>query len=814
MTEYVLEIELISPLTSAAGEGRVGLVDRDIVFDDFGLPILPGRRLKGLWREAYQDVTDAWKQCQQAYTSTEKIFGASGKGYGEGDAYIHVLNAELKNDPSLKGWLNYLQHDQVRNSDGNKILHSDDVVQYFATVRAQTAIDRLTGSAKENTLRLIRTLNSGYVFRAPVRFSAPPNQSLENALALGAEAIQYMGSSRTRGTGKVRCRFLKIVNGNITPLTPKINQNVLPSIDGACITKPSPNTNVQPTVFSSSINDTPTHILRYRLKMIAPAVIPVADGDPNKIVTRKDIPGSHLWGAAAWHYLNQHGHTPEDDAFRSAFLDGSLRFLTAYPEASDPKEPNEPLKRMIPLPHSIREFKEDGTLVNFLENLDEDQKKVSKRRLSRHYARIWDTDLHTQTVKTELNYHHARAANDRRIGRALSSEEANGGSLFTYEAIQTDQSFQGAVLGSESNLLNLIKLMPKSTTIRIGRSRSAQYGEVEIDWIGDKPQDFKEIVEWNGFDTSHSHSDTNDDDKRLIITTLSPLLAVNDRGHPDACFPVQELANILGLSDNAIPQLVSSFTRTEPISGYNTHLRLPRQQWQAIGAGSVFVFELTPNPAEEKLLELEHNGLGLRKGEGFGRIAVNRQNKLNLTGIMETQLDDPENQGQPKKPAEPVSEVIQEILQSVVLTHCTAEMHQYAWNIANLYPKDKIPANSHLGRLRQLLHKDSLKESLEHMKGKRAEKQLTKHQIDMNQFENKDLPKRLTLFALFMTVATNPNNLTEQLIKHHVENHTENIDSNMDDIGKAMVITLLDNYSTILCIEFLDYLITALLRKI
>jgi len=30
MTNYVLEIKLLSPLTSAAGEGRVGLVDRDI----------------------------------------------------------------------------------------------------------------------------------------------------------------------------------------------------------------------------------------------------------------------------------------------------------------------------------------------------------------------------------------------------------------------------------------------------------------------------------------------------------------------------------------------------------------------------------------------------------------------------------------------------------------------------------------------------------------------------------------------------------------------------------------------------------------
>ena len=36
MTSYALQIMLQSPLTSAAGEGRVGLVDRDVAFDEAG----------------------------------------------------------------------------------------------------------------------------------------------------------------------------------------------------------------------------------------------------------------------------------------------------------------------------------------------------------------------------------------------------------------------------------------------------------------------------------------------------------------------------------------------------------------------------------------------------------------------------------------------------------------------------------------------------------------------------------------------------------------------------------------------------------
>ena len=438
MTDYFLQITLQSPLTSSAGEGRVGLVDRDVAFDDLGLPILPGRRLKGLWRDAYRDVADVWRQCGQSPTPAAQIFGESGQKPGTGDACMHVGNAEVKKASALKPWLKYLQHPEKRK------LHSDDVAQHFATVRIQTAIDRGTGSAKENTLRLTRTLKSGWVFRARVRFVESPDEALQNALALGAAALQHMGTGRTRGIGKVRCRLIaRDENNQERDLTEQalqaLSDDCLPPISVARPNQ-SRQTSKERTATPPGLNcATPTHLLRYRLKLTEPVVIPVADGDPNSVMTRQDIPGSHIWGAAAWHYLRQSNHTPADEAFCHAFLDGGLRFLTAYPETRDPDEFDEPPQRMIPIPHSVREFKEEETLVDFMEPLDQDQKKEPKKRLSRRYAMIWPSFLGTQDVKIERNYHHARAG-DRRKGRALE----NDGNLFTYEAIQADQSFQGA----------------------------------------------------------------------------------------------------------------------------------------------------------------------------------------------------------------------------------------------------------------------------------------------------------------------------------------------------------------------------------
>ena len=846
---YVLEIKLLSPLTSASGEGRVGLVDRDIAFDDLGLPILPGRRLKGLWREAYRDVTDAWQQCGEKYPSVEQIFGDSGQRYGNGDAYFHVANAELQEASSLKEWLEYLQHHEIRK------LHVDDVVQHYATVRAQTAIDRKTGSARENTLRLTRTLNSGLVFRAPVRFTVPPNTALENALALGAAALQNMGTARTRGVGKVRCRFFKLVNGK--PLTPQLNQNSLPSINGACVTQPAQNTTKQSITFTGSTTDTPTHILRYRLRLTAAAVIPVADGDPNTVVTRQAIPGSHLWGAAAWHYLNQAKHPLADGAFRCAFLDGGLRFLTAYPEVSDPDEVEEKPQRAIPIPHSIRKSKADETLVDFVDEPPRFNNDEQTKRHERQHGRVNFGRLETQVVKTERNYHHARAANDRRIGRALGAEVPDGGALFTYEAIEAGQTFQGAVLGLEDDLKNLKNLLHGVKVISVGRSRSAQYGEAKFEWVDDIQQ-LNGLVEWNGFVggqiepeeeelyeeedwgendewnentvdgvVKEQHFDSPNLDQELVIITLSPLLTVNKHGHPEACFPERELANVLGLdASEKKPTLSRSYTRTELVGGYNTYLRLPRQQLPAIAAGSVFVFDIEgiqDRINTDNLLKLEYDGLGLRKGEGYGRVAVNC---LKLNNRKEKQLEAAEHQPPPSRP-EAIQENVQEFLRGVVRRQCLTEMQHRAMAAANEYKINNIPSNSLLGRLRLFLQQnpDAASTSLKNLSDP-AEKKLKGCQIDTSEGSTSWLSETptLTLYDLFEIVWNKPDSLIEkpneckqfwkgllELIEKQVGQYVDN--SSYSDESKEMICDLVAKNIDEMWETFLNHLLAALYRR-
>ena len=670
----------------------------------------------------------------------------------------------------------------------------EDVIQHFASVRAQTAINRLTGAPAENTLRFTRTLRSGLVFQAQVSFVNSPDSEVVKGLARGAAALQYMGTSRTRGLGKVHCRLL-FANTECDLTEYVLNHDALPSLASK-----SSQTLAAQTTKPKGTNSDSLHILHYQLIVKEPLVIPKAGGDPNTVVTRQDIPGSHLWGVAAWNYLQQPNRKSKDQDFRRLFLDGELRFLTAYLEALD----NNLRKRLIPIPHSIRKFKESENLIDFAESLDEEQKKKPKERLDFRYARLDTHVLKTQAVKIERNYHHARSK-DRRKGRALD----NDGNIFRYEAIQAEQTFQGAVLGSADDLAQLQQWLPGENLISIGRSRSAQYGVAKLKWIGGV-KELNELSEWDGFDGSSVPPDLQD---RLIITTLSPLLSVNTIGHPDACFPECELAEVLGLNTSDL-ECSESYTRTELIAGYHTHLGLPKQQWPAIAAGSVFIFDIPQASGEEacasrkeRLFQLERGGLGLRKGEGYGRVVVNRQGASGLTGTPKKLLKD----SSPEPPQKPLNQEVSNLLCSVVRTRCLSEIQQIAMKADRAINKGTvtIPSNSLLERLHLFLRQDSFVESLDRLRDP-ARRKLTQGEIDPNEFgmgglsDNSD---KLTLFDLFRAVWTKQEAWTENLIKKHVQAVCP------EDTRDDIIAMLKNDDRAAMCRVFLECLLTFLRHK-
>lgn len=598
-----LEIQLVSPLAAGSGFGRPGVVDREVVFDvKSGLPYLPGRRLKGLLRDAYRNLFESGALAGLNPPHPSKLFGAPGES---APGLLAIGNGRLVADGATKidgrgiaGTLRAL----VR-AKGSPV-SIQDVVRYFTEIRRQTAIDRATGAARRDTLRFTRVLRKGLVFEAIV--DVLPDWALE-ALAVAAAGVDAMGSARSRGWGVVSFTVFDDAGSAVNPRAiARLRSNeALP----AAGTPP-----VQPPETIEDIDLTPrppTHGLRFRLELTEPVLLPrPVAGDPNTAVALDCVPGTTVMGVLAAAYLRNNG---PDRRFRELFQSGHVVFQPAAPLQRLEDADGVQWAALSPSPHSVREWKDarpGGDAVDLAWAEPEDRVKRIEEHWYNHEQWLQGKPSPKFESGKTIQYHHQRA-HDARVQRALGNEPEDfepyqlrpgqQGALFAYESLGEGARFEGSILGQEEDLTVIRALLPGGEIVRIGRSRSAQYGgSARWEW-----------VELGAFEPKLPEPPI----EKAAIRLLTPLITRNEYGHPVASVP----ANFFGEGT----QIVKQFTRREFQGGYFSHQNLPREQVPCLAAGSTFVVEGRVNARE-----LVTRSFGLRTEEGFGRLAVEAEYEL------------------------------------------------------------------------------------------------------------------------------------------------------------------------------------------
>lgn len=214
---YHLKLTLLSAANPGSGEGWAGTIDSDVVFDEFGLPYIPARRVKGILREMANEVAAALQLCHAdetlklAPTDVEGLFGRPGQ---DDSAPLAIANAYLEDYPRLRAWLQWAQQKTPH------LAAPDQVISAFTHVRHQTAIDP-DGIARDNSLRLTRVLNPGHEFVSVIELR-DEKEKHKILLALAAQVTRHFGGKRNRGLGKISCRLVALETGeNVTQKTLK-----------------------------------------------------------------------------------------------------------------------------------------------------------------------------------------------------------------------------------------------------------------------------------------------------------------------------------------------------------------------------------------------------------------------------------------------------------------------------------------------------------------------------------------------------------------------------------------------------------------
>jgi len=420
--------------------------------------------------------------------------------------------------------------------------------------------------------------------------------------------------------------------------------------------------------------------LPYTIKTISPILISTVGRDKNLVDTMDYIPGSSVLGVFANAFQKKHniGGICNDNNFYRLFLSDNVRYLNAYIGKNN--------KDFIPAPFFIKKIKDDDYNVKSALIPTKDTKPLKK------YIFFNGSNFEKIEVEKNISFHSVRGIKDNT--RLSGHSEKEG--IFNYEAIAPGQVFKGFICGSEDNLRELKNIGNNTKEIRIGKSKSVQYGRTEIK--------FGEIEDF----THHNRYNNvppvgNMDKNEVAIVFMSPTILLNENGFSEVSFKTikEEINKITGLTCTIEKE--KSFFETETVEHFVSVWRMKRPMRQAVSAGSVVVVNFNETDVatiKNNLLKLEEKGLGEYVNEGFGETDVifpeeikPDANTVKISTSPEEEIEKPE-----------ITAAAISITEGIIKNALVKEAANIAYKDAVEFAEpERKPSNNLLGRLEILI---------------------------------------------------------------------------------------------------------------
>jgi hypothetical protein len=183
-----LVLDCLSPTAVGRGEPAAGVVDHEVEHDRWGLPIVGGRALRGLLRDAWLSMRHAfdWRLEQSAAA----LLGVEA---GDDESILRIGDARVDADTRAA----------VAAAVEARRVGRAEVLGAVTEIRYQTA-RRRDGAPEHGSLRATRAISRGVKLEAPLSWLADPPVDVLAVLALTALCTRRVGAHRTRGLGHVR----------------------------------------------------------------------------------------------------------------------------------------------------------------------------------------------------------------------------------------------------------------------------------------------------------------------------------------------------------------------------------------------------------------------------------------------------------------------------------------------------------------------------------------------------------------------------------------------------------------------------------
>lgn len=455
--------------------------------------------------------------------------------------------------------------------------------------------------------------------------------------------------------------------------------------------------------------------LPYRLRLRSPAIVSTLSGDPNTAITQPFIPGGTVRGAMAARLLAE-GVNGDGNEFRSLILSGEVRYLHAYPELGG--------ERALPTPLSWRNRKDDqesafdlaaysGIIEVDDDPEDFDWPQEALKSVTAPFSAATGSARTVTRPRINSRLHQQR---DRVKGRPWTkrdgSREERLGLIFPFEYLEADQTFRGVIqiMPSATVHIGRIKELLDGKAVLIGRSRRAGYGgEAMIEFTGRASREYENAP-------STINKDIAAGERFRIMLTSAYIGRHPATGQIDPGALDHELWERLG----GVVKVERRRWAFEAVGAFNQKWRLEVPQAQAITARTVLVLTAENAIPIETIRTVEHEGVGERRTEGFGRVlflqhsddretfSLKYEDAVRTVELKASHAPTPEDQ-----------KLLDLVERRIVLAAAKAELDQIA-AVDFARKASGIPRTSLLGRIRTLFRAVTDEETAEKALGRLA----------------------------------------------------------------------------------------------
>lgn len=687
------------------GAGQPGHIDRLVRrHPEDNLPFVPAKTLTGIWRDACEAVAaglgqgwDEWVAV--AFGDQPALRQAGQKDYGS-----PIRPASLAVRPAR--FSEILRQHLVRPENTS-------LRQAVTFIKPGVKIDRQSGQAVDQCLRFEEVVRGGVTLQSAVTLTGLDERSNAAAWALlwaGTRVVERLGGKRRRGLG--RCQF------TLAGL-PWSEAELLAILAQHAPDVPEPRqVSLQAAAAPVTTTEAAWFILPLQLTLAQPVVVP-ARTTGNVVESLDFIPGTYLLGPVTrclGPLIRQ--HLQRD--LLPLVAGGEVRVTNAYVQV--PAGP----QRCLPLPLSLYAAKDGGGL----------------KKGGRVWNRLRETAPLGQQVKphasgyvgpcsdgTRPAFVESRGLCQQTTHNTVEDEsqrptEAVGG-VYTFEAIRAGTTLC-AELRIRRELVDALPARwwgPLAGEVRLGVAKKDDYGLALLESGAPRQEVAGEVSPTLQGVQPGSTS------QALAVWLLSDVLMRDEhlRQAPTIASLIRELEtsfqrhgspvrlrkrDAAGEPTAPLPAVV----RTRRTESWHVGWGLPQPSRIGLMAGSCIVLDIegtVPPPSIVRAVELE--GIGERRGEGFGELSFNHPLVTGEVAELKTRVAPVSRSGSggtavpPPIAASEAAEfgygrLLEKAAWRQAIQRGAAQLGGASdWRWRNLHWSDKKPKNSQLGMLRALV---------------------------------------------------------------------------------------------------------------